>query len=51
VYKILPLVLSLSVTTDPVLAFGEGGCSSSKKNTASQDETIEQLDNSDSSDR
>ncbi len=50
-YKILSLVLSLAVTTAPVLAWGEGGCSLLNKNKASQDETIEQIDNSDSSDR
>ena len=50
-YKILSLVLSLAVTTAPVLAWGEGGCSLSKKNKASQVETIEQIDNSDSSNR
>ena len=49
--KILSLVLSLAVTTAPVLAWGEGGCSLSNKNKASQVETIEQIDNSDSSDR
>ena len=50
-YKVLSLVLSLAVTTSPVLAWGEGGCSLSNKNKASQDETIDQIDNSDSSDR
>ena len=49
--KILPLVFALSVTTSSVLAWGEGGCSLSNKNKASQDETIEQVDSSDSSDR
>ena len=49
--KILPLVLSLSVTTAPVLAWGEGGCSLSNKNKASQIEAIKQIGNSDSSDR
>ncbi|ABM75851.1 Hypothetical protein NATL1_12931 [Prochlorococcus marinus str. NATL1A] len=49
--KILPLILAFSVTTPPVLAWGEGGCSLSNKNKASQDETIEQVDSSDSSDR
>ena len=49
--KILPLVLSLSVTTAPILAWGESGCSLSNKNKASQVETIEQIDISDSSDR
>ena len=48
--KILPLVFALSVTTAPVLAWGEGGCSLSNQNKASQDETIEQVDSSDSSD-
>ncbi len=48
--KILTLVFALSVSTVPVLAWGEGGCSLSK-NKASQDETIEQVDSSDSSDR
>ncbi len=49
--KILPLVFALSVTTAPVLAWGEGGCSLSNKNKASQDETVEQVDSSDSTDR
>ena len=48
--KILPLVCALSVTTAPVLAWGEGGCSLLNKNKASQDETVEQVDSSDSSD-
>ena len=48
---ILPLILPFSVTTAPVLAWGEGGCSLSNKNKASQNETIEQVDSSDSSDR
>ena len=49
--KILPLILALSFTTAPVLAWGEGGCSLSKKNKASQEETVEQVDSSDSTDR
>ena len=49
--KILPLVFALSFTTAPVLAWGEGGCSLSNKNKASQDETVEQVDSSDSTDR
>ena len=49
--KILPLVFALSFTAAPVLAWGEGGCSSLNKNKASQDETVEQVDSSDSSDR
>ena len=46
--KILPLILAFSFTTAPVLAWGEGGCSLSNKNKASQDETVEQVDSSDS---
>ena len=49
--KILSLVFTLSVMSAPVLAWGDGGCSLSNKNKASQDETIEQVDSSDSSDR
>ena len=49
--KILPLVLALSFTTAPVLAWGEGGCSLSNKNKASQNETVEQVDSSDSAGR
>ena len=49
--KILPLIFAFSFTTAPVLALGEGGCSLSNKNKASQDETIEQVDSSDSSGR
>ncbi len=49
--KILPLVFALSFTTAPVLAWGEGGCSLSKKNKAIQDEmVVEQVDSSDSTD-
>ena len=48
--KILPLVFAISFTTAPVLALGEGGCSLSNKNKASQDETFEQVDGSDSTD-
>ena len=50
-YKILSLVLSLAVTTAPVLAWSVGGSSLSNKNKASQNETIEQIDSPDSSDR
>ena len=49
--KILLLVFALSVTSAPVLAWGEGGCSLSNKNKASQDETVEQVDSSESTDR
>ena len=49
--KILPLILPFSFTTAHVLAWGEGGCSLSNKNKGSQDETVEQVDSSDSSDR
>ena len=49
--KILPLILAFSFTTVPVLAWGAGGCSLSNQNKASQDETVEQVDSSDSSDR
>ncbi len=49
--KILPLVFTFYFTTGPVLAWGEGGCSLSNKNKANQDETVEQVDASDSSDR
>ena len=49
--KILPLILTFSVTAAPVLAWGEGGCSLSNKNKAIPDETVEQVDSSDSTDR
>ncbi len=49
--KVLSLVFTLSVMTVPVLAWGEGGCSLSNKNNPSQDETLEQVDSSDSSKR
>ena len=49
--KVLPLVFTLSVTTAPVLAWGEGGCSLSNKNNPSQNEMVEQVDSSDSTDR
>ncbi len=43
-------MFALSFMTTPVLAWGEGGCSLSNKNKASQDETVEQVDSSDSTD-
>ena len=49
--KVLPLVFALSFITAPVFAWGEGGCSLSNKGNSSQDETVEQVDNSDSSER
>ena len=49
--KILPLVFAISFTTAPVMALGEGGCSLSNKNKASQDETVEQVNSFDSTDR
>ena len=49
--KILPLVFAFAFKTAPVLAWGEGGCSFSKKNKACQYETTEQVDSSDSFDR
>ena len=49
--KILTLVFDLSFTTAPVLAWTKGGCYLSSKNKASQDEMVEQFDNSDSTDK
>tara|TARA_Y100001968_G_C18817776_1_gene463197 strand:+ start:222 stop:377 length:156 start_codon:yes stop_codon:yes gene_type:complete len=49
--KILPLVFAISLNASPVLAWGEGECSFSKKNKTSQEPTIEQVENSDSSDK
>ena len=49
--KILPLLFALSFITAPVLAWGEGGCSLSDKSKESQDEKVEQVDSSDSTDR
>ena len=49
--KILPLVFAFSFSAAPVLAWGEGGCTFSDKNKESQDETVEQVDSSDSADR
>ena len=46
--KTLPLVYAHSFMTAPVMAWGEGGCALSNKNKASQDETVEQVDSSDS---
>tara|TARA_B100000965_G_scaffold236920_1_gene198595 strand:+ start:207 stop:362 length:156 start_codon:yes stop_codon:yes gene_type:complete len=48
--KILQLLFALSFTAAPVLAWGEGGCSFSRKNKESQDETIEQVESSSSFD-
>ncbi len=49
--KTLPLLLTLFVQVSPVMAWGEGGCSFSKNNKASQDETVEKVDSSDAFDR
>ena len=49
--KILPLLFAVSVAAAPVLAWGEGGCSLSNKNKASEVETVEQVDSSDSTNR
>ena len=49
--KIIPLVFTLFVMTAPVLAWDESRCSLSNKNNASQDEIVEQIDSSDSSER
>ncbi len=49
--KILPLVFAFSFSAAPVLAYGEGGCFLSNRNKASQDETVEQVESSDSTDR
>ncbi len=49
--KILPLVFDLSVTTVPVLVWGEGRCSLLNKNKVGQNEKVEQVDSSDSSHR
>ena len=49
--KILHVVFALSVSVSPVLAWGEGGCSFSKKDKASQVENIDQVENNDSSDK
>tara|TARA_Y100001968_G_scaffold263397_1_gene251981 strand:+ start:440 stop:595 length:156 start_codon:yes stop_codon:yes gene_type:complete len=50
-YIIPPLALAFSFTTAPGLAWGDGGCSLSNKNKASQDEMLEQVDSSDSTHR
>ena len=47
--KTLPLEFALSVTTNLILTWGEGGCSLKNKNKASQNEAVDQLDSSDSS--
>ena len=49
--KTLPLIFALSFITAPVMAWGEGGCALSNKKKASHDETVEQVENSDSTDR
>ena len=49
--KILPLVFAFSFSAAPVLAWGEGGCSLSNKNKASQDETVDQVDSPDFTDK
>tara|TARA_B100000700_G_C14849955_1_gene763440 strand:+ start:499 stop:654 length:156 start_codon:yes stop_codon:yes gene_type:complete len=45
--KIPPLDFPLYLTTVPLLARGEGGCFISNKNNLSQDEMVEQVENSD----
>ena len=45
--RILSLLSAFSVSTAPVFAWGEGGCSLSNKNKARKDETAEQVDISD----
>ncbi len=49
--KTLSLVFALSFVAAPVMAWGEGGCALSNENKVSQDETVEQVDSSDSTDR
>ena len=49
--KILLLVFSFAIAASSVFALGKDGCSFSIKNKASQDATIEQFDNQDSSDK
>ena len=49
--KILPFVFALSFTTAPVFAWGERVCSLTDKNKESQDETVVQVDSSDTTDR
>ena len=49
--KTLPLVFVLSFMAGPVMAWGEGGCSLSNKNKASQDQTVGQVDSSHFTDR
>tara|TARA_Y100001968_G_scaffold117898_1_gene107342 strand:+ start:646 stop:801 length:156 start_codon:yes stop_codon:yes gene_type:complete len=44
--KIIPLVFAFTITAAPVLAWGEGGCSFSKKNKESKELTKEQVENS-----
>tara|TARA_B100001250_G_scaffold400054_1_gene410152 strand:- start:693 stop:848 length:156 start_codon:yes stop_codon:yes gene_type:complete len=48
--KILPLVFAVSVSSSSVLAWGEGGCSLSKKNKTSKEATTEKIEKSDYSD-
>ena len=48
--KILPLVFDFSFTTAPVFAWGEGGCPLSNEIKVSQDETVKQVDVSESTD-
>ena len=42
--KVLPLFFAISLTANPVLAWGEGGCSFSGKNKTSQDQSVEQVE-------
>ena len=48
-YKILPVIFALSFTVAPVLAWGEGECSFFKKNKAIEENTMEQVENADTS--
>ena len=47
--KIFPLVFALSLNIAPALAWGEGGCSFSKKHKSTTEATTEQVENSNSS--
>ena len=49
--KTLTLVFAFSFMTAPVMAWGEGGCALSNKNKSSPDETVEQVNSFDYTDR
>ncbi len=49
--KFLTLVFASSFIVSPVLSWGEGGCSFSNRTNASQDDNVEKVESSNSTDK